>query len=126
MRRIARTLLLLLAAVGVAAVVTACGGGGATDPEDAIGAAAQHRDQVEGEFLLAEVELQKAYLAQDEQEAAKKPRQEARAISELLRSAHKIERECREGDGLESCTELDSIKAVVEEIDQEARVGPSR
>jgi hypothetical protein len=126
MRRITPTLIVLLATFAVALVVSACGGGGSTDPEDAIGTAADHRDQLEGELLLAEVELDQAFLAQDEREATKKPRQEARAIADLLRSAQKVERRCREGDGLESCTELDAIEAVVGEIEGEARVGPSR
>jgi hypothetical protein len=124
MRRIALALIVLSALSGAA--VTGCGGGGSTDPEDAIHAAAEHRDQLEGELLLAEVELEKAFLEEDEREAVKEPRRAARGIAEVLRSAHKIERECREGDGLESCTELDSIEAVVKEIEQNARVGPTR
>jgi hypothetical protein len=126
MRRIAISLALLIAALAAAASIAACGGGESTDPEDAIAAAGKHRDQLEGELMLAEVELEKAFLAEDEKEAVDKPRQAASGISRVLRAAQRIEHECREGNGLESCTEIDSIEEVVAEIEADARVGPSR
>jgi hypothetical protein len=124
-RRIALALIVLSALSGAAFVATGCGHG-STAPEAAIEKADKHVEQLEGELMLAEVEVEKAFLEEDEREAVKEPRRAARGISGILRSAHKIERECREGDGLESCTELDSIEAVVREIEQNARVGPTR
>ncbi len=125
MRRIALALIVLSALSGAAVVATGCGHG-STAPEDAIEKADKHVEQLEGELMLAEVEVEKTLLEEDERTAVKEPRRAARGIAEVLRSAHKIERECREGDGLESCTELDSIEAVVKEIEQNARVGPTR
>jgi hypothetical protein len=114
----------LLAATIV--VVAGCGGGGSTESGDAIEATVQHRDQVEGELLLAEVEVDQAFLRQDEEEAVDEPRKGARAISRVLREVHKIEHECQEGDGLESCTEIEPIRELVKEIEKEARFGPDR
>ncbi|OJU85802.1 MAG: hypothetical protein BGO11_03690 [Solirubrobacterales bacterium 70-9] len=124
MGRIPRRLVVVLTLVVATAILAGCGGGGSSDPEDAIEAAAKHRDQLEGEFMLAEVELDKAYLAEDERTAKSKPRRAARLIDELIHSAEKIERRCRAGTGLESCTEMDAIEAVVGEIKEEARTGP--
>ena len=126
MRRIALVPIVLLALAGAALAVTGCGGGGSTDPEEAIHAAAEHRDHLEGELLLAEVELDQAFLRQDEKEAVDEPRKAARAISRALREVHKIEHECYEGDGLESCTAIEPIEELVKEIEQEARFGPDR
>jgi len=88
MRRIALVPIVLLALAGAALAVTGCGGGGgSTDPEEAIHAAAEHRDHLEGELLLAEVELDQAFLRQDEKEAVDEPRKAARAISRDLGAA---------------------------------------
>ncbi|HJZ37376.1 MAG TPA: hypothetical protein VJ204_14005, partial [Solirubrobacterales bacterium] len=43
--------------------------------------------------------------------------------SEDVREAHHLQRECHEGNGLESCDSIESIRAVVEELDAEARGG---
>jgi hypothetical protein len=125
MRRKAAYLLLALAAVAGSVALVACGGGGSTDPEAALSGLAEHRDQLEGELMLAEVELDQGYLAADEASAKSRPRRAARGIDEILREVKQIEHKCHEGDGLESCTEIDAIEAVVKEIEQEARVGPS-
>jgi hypothetical protein len=115
--------MVLLAVAGSIALV-ACGGGGSTDPEAALQGLSEHRDQLEGELMLAEVELDQGYLATAEATAKSRPRRAARAIDGILREVQKIEHRCHEGDGLESCTELDAIEGVVKEIEQEARVGP--
>jgi hypothetical protein len=125
MRRIATYLLVALLAVAVSTALVACGGGGSTDPEAALHGLSEHRDQLEGELMLAEVELDQGYLATAEASAKSKPRRAARAIDGILREVKKIEHKCHEGNGLESCTELDPIEAVVKEIEQEARVGPT-
>lgn len=120
MRRIALPLVLVFAA----ALVAGCGGGGSSDPEEAMATASRKVDEAEGALLLAEVELDQAYLAEDERTARAHPRQGARAIAEDLRRAKETERTCHEGDGLESCTEIEAIESVVEEIEAEARIGP--
>jgi hypothetical protein len=126
MGRNVRFILVALLAAAVMSVVAGCGGGGSSDPEDAISAAAKHRDQLEGELLLAEVEVDQAFLREDEDEAVDEPRKAARAISRILREVHKVEHECHEGNGLESCTALEPIEELVKEIEGEARFGSDR
>jgi hypothetical protein len=125
-RRTATYLLVaLLAAAGSVAVVACGGGDGSSDPEAALSGLSEHRDQLEGELMLAEVELDQGYLAVAEESAKSRPRQAARGIDRILREVKKIEHKCHEGNGLESCTEIDAIEGVVKEIEQEARVGPA-
>lgn len=121
-----RWLLVAVLAATVLAAVSGCGGGGSGEPGDALEAAGEHRDQLEGELLLAEVEVDQAFLRQDEEEAVDEPRKAARGISRVLREVHKIEHECHEGDGLESCTAIEPIEELVKEIEGEARFGPDR
>jgi hypothetical protein len=126
MGRNLRCLLVALLAATVVIAVPGCGGGGSTGSGDAIEATVQHRDQVEGELLLAEVEVDQAFLRQEEEESVDEPRKAARAISRVLREVHKIEHECHEGDGLESCTAIEPIEELVKKIEREARFGPDR
>jgi hypothetical protein len=126
MRRIATFLLVASFALAGSIALVSCGGGsGSTDAEGALSGLAEHRDQLEGELMLAEVELDQGYLALAEESAKSKPRQAARGIDRILREVKKIEHQCHEGDGLESCTEMDAIEGVVKEIEQEAKVGPA-
>jgi hypothetical protein len=124
-RRITTYLLVAVLAAAGSFAIAACGGGGSTDPEDALRGLGEHRDQLEGELMLAEVELDQGFLAADEATAKSRPRRAARGIAGILRDAQKIEHKCHEGNGLESCTEIDAIEGVVKEIEQEARVGPA-
>jgi hypothetical protein len=94
--------------------LTGCGGGGSTDPGDAVEAAFVHRDKKQGEFLLAEVEVDQAYLAEDLVNGSSRKR-----IREDVRDAQHTEHQCWEGDGLESCTEIEPIEAVVKEMHEE-------
>jgi hypothetical protein len=126
LRCILAALLAALLAAAVMVAASGCGGGGSSNPEDAISAAAKHRDQLEGELLLAEVEVDQAFLREDEEEAVDEPRKAARAISRILTEVHKVEHECHEGNGLESCTAIEPIEELVKEIEGEARVGPDR
>jgi hypothetical protein len=119
-------LLAALLAATVVIVVPGCGGGGSTESGGGVEAASEHREQVQGELLLAEVEVDQAFLRQDEEESVDEPRKAARAISRVLREVDKIEHECWEGNGLESCTAIEPIKERVKEIEEEARFGPDR
>jgi hypothetical protein len=105
----------VILAVMAVAMIVGCGGGGSTDPGDAVEAASIQRDKAEGTWLLAEVEVDQAYLAEDLADRAAPKR-----IREDLSDARHLEHRCVEGDGLESCTEREPIEAVVKELTEEA------
>jgi hypothetical protein len=104
----------ILVAMVVFLALTGCGSGGSADPGDAVEAAFVHRDKKQGEYLLAEVEVDQAYLAEDLVNGSGRKR-----IREDIRDAQHTEHQCWEGNGLESCTEIEPIEAVVKEMHEE-------
>jgi hypothetical protein len=108
-------------AVVAMAMLAGCGGGG-SDPGAVVEAASIHQEKVEGEYLLAKVELDQAVLEQDQAAESGKPNYAEKATRDVMRAARHIEHECHEGDGLESCTEIEPIEAIVKEMTEEIGV----
>jgi hypothetical protein len=113
-----RPITILLALIAVAAVG---GCGGSHHPEEEIANAAQNEEKAKGDLLLAEVEYAQAgFREAPEQFAGNRPKI-AKVQIEDVREAHHLQRECHEGNGLESCDSIEAIRGVVEELDEEAR-----
>jgi hypothetical protein len=108
---------MILAVVAVA-ILGGCGGGGNSDPGDAVESASKHLDQVEGEFLLAQAELDRQFFRQAEAKVAANPEGADRGEQRSLLEARRALNKCIEGDGLESCTEVESIREIVTELHQ--------
>lgn len=117
MRRPITVLLALIAVVAFAG----CGGG--NHPEEEIANAAQREEKARGDLLLAEVEYAQAWFREAAEQFAGSRSKIEKVRSEDVRKAHHLQRECYEGNGLESCESIEAIRGVVEELDEEARGG---
>jgi hypothetical protein len=98
-----------------------CGGGGVHEPEEEIAHAYQSEETAKGDLLLAEVEYDQAQFREAPEEFAGDRSKMAKVRHEDLRDAHHLQRECHEGDGLESCDSIEAIEETVDELDLEAR-----
>jgi hypothetical protein len=107
---------LLMAAVAI----SGCGGGSDHKPEEEIAHADQRLESAHGDLLLAEVEYDQALFREAPEEFSGDPAKIAKVRREDVADAHHVQRECHEGDGLESCVSAEAIEAAVDELDQEA------
>jgi hypothetical protein len=100
-------------------MLAGCGGGSAKYGE-AAEAAEIHEEKVEGELLLAKVEVDQADMAEARADIAKDPSHPDREVQgDAREDAEKVEHRCYEGDGLEQCSEVSAIEAVVKEMNEE-------
>jgi hypothetical protein len=99
-------------------ILAGCGEGGSTDPVES---ADKHLEQVEGEYLLAKVELDRAWYRQAEMGQKEKPAKTYEDEFEDLADARRVLKRCIEGDGLESCSEVEPIRGIVTELDHAHR-----
>jgi hypothetical protein len=113
-------ILLAMAAIG------GCGGGGGHEPEEEIAQAYQREESAKGGLLLAEVEYDQAQFREAPGEFSGNRSKIAKVRREDVTDAHRLRKECHEGDGLESCVSIEAIEAAVDELDQEAHEGTSR
>jgi hypothetical protein len=105
----------------VVALLLAIGGcGGGHEQEEEIAHAYQREEKAKGDLLLAEVEYDQAQFREAPEEISGNRSKIANARREDVRDAHRLRRDCHEGDGLESCVSMEAIEAVVDELDQEA------
>ena len=104
--------------LAVAAIVLlgGCGRSGPAKPEEEIAIAVQREEGLKGELLLAEAEVARARVREAPVEFHGNRAKTTRAKRTDLRDARHIEAECNEGNGLESCTTLDAIEEIVEEL----------
>src|ERR1700753_2653084 len=97
-----------------------CGGGGGHEPEEEIARAYQGEESATGDLLLAEVEYDQAQFREAPEEFSGNRAKIVKVRREDVADAHHVQRECHEGDGLESCVSIEAIEAAVDELDQEA------
>jgi hypothetical protein len=109
----------MVAVVFAMAAIGGCGGG-AHEPEDEIAHAYQREESAKGDLLLAEVEYDQAQFREAPEEFSGNRSKIAKVRREDVRDAHHLQRECHEGDGLESCLSIEAIEAAVDELDREA------
>lgn len=115
----------IAAVLGALFLLVGCGGPG-ENVEEADVTAGIHAEEVEAEWMLAEVEADQAGLKAGRADIAKEPDGVSRADHEderidrrdLVR-ARRISRRCNEGDGLEQCPRYEGIDAVVKEMGEE-------
>ena len=110
--------MVLAVVLGIAAIA-GCGGG-AHQPEEEIAHAYQRVEAAEGDLVLAEVEYAQAQFREAPEEFAGDPAKIARVRRGDVKEAHHLQRECHEGDGLESCDSIEAIEDVVDDLDREA------
>jgi hypothetical protein len=115
----------MVALLIAAATIGGCGGGGVHEPEEEIAHAYQRVESAEGDLLLAEVEYDQAQFREALEEFSGNLSKIGKVRREDVKDAHHLQRECHEGDGLESCDSIEAIEAAVDELDQEAREAAS-
>lgn len=109
---------MLAVVLGIAALA-GCGGG-AHQPEEEITHAYQRVEAAEGDLVLAEVEYAQAGFREAPEAFAGDPAKIAKVRRGDVQEAHHLQRECHEGDGLESCDSIEAIEDVVDDLDREA------
>jgi hypothetical protein len=99
-------------AVSSVAILSGCGGGNSEVVESAY----ERRDQAYGEYLLAEVEVDRVRLGQSEAKGS------GRNVGrEWLRRARHDSHLCLEGNAFESCPQREQIEAIVKEMAEALR-----
>jgi hypothetical protein len=99
-------------AVMAAVIVAGCGGG---DP-DPIESADIHLEKTQGEYMLAKVELDRAWYRHAETLQGEDPEKVDQREQHEALEARRVLKECIEGNGLESCTSVEPIREIVAEL----------